>query len=342
MKIESSVMALSASSAQSKTHSVTEQLNAWADGQQQGSQAGFKDDVQEIEQSAIFSISTDDAITFEISATDKIKINLLNKMLEALTGKKMRFFLPKKIRLTSIPSITYTNPLQQGQPAAARKGWGISYQRQEYTAETASMDFNAEGIVKTSDGKTLRFNLDMSLSRAFVSEDTLSIKAGDALIDPIVVNFDAPSAQLTAQKFQFDLDSDGREDSMSFVKSGSGFLVFDKNGDGTINNGGEMFGPSTGNGFMELKAFDTDGNGWIDENDPVYDRLQIWTKDENGQDRLFAIGQKGIGAIYLGSVSSAFELKDDANALQGKIQRTGVFLRENGTAGTLQHVDLSI
>jgi hypothetical protein len=87
---------------------------------------------------------------------------------------------------------------------------------------------------------------------------------------------------------------------------------------------------------------DSDGNNWIDENDPIFDKLQIWTKDENGEDQLFAIGRKGIGAIYLGSVNSQFALKDETNNTLGQIRQTGIFLREDGSAGTLQHIDVSL
>lgn len=103
-----------------------------------------------------------------------------------------------------------------------------------------------------------------------------------------------------------------------------------------------MFGPESGNGFGELANYDSDGNQWIDENDPIYNQLRIWTKDENGNDQLFALGQKGVGAIYLGNVSTAFDLKDSSNNLQGTIQKTGIFLNENGMVGTVQHIDLAI
>jgi hypothetical protein len=93
---------------------------------------------------------------------------------------------------------------------------------------------------------------------------------------------------------------------------------------------------------MVLAKFDTDGNNWIDENDPIYDKLQIWTKDENGEDQLFSIGQKGIGAICLGSADTQFSLKDGSNSTLGQIRQTGIFLREDGTAGTIQHIDVSL
>ncbi|MDI6602302.1 MAG: hypothetical protein QME46_11105 [Thermoanaerobacteraceae bacterium] len=38
----------------------------------------------------------------------------------------------------------------------------------------------------------------------------------------------------------------------------------------------------TGNGFQELMQFDDDSNSWIDENDDIFDKLRIWTKDSDG------------------------------------------------------------
>ena len=87
---------------------------------------------------------------------------------------------------------------------------------------------------------------------------------------------------------------------------------------------------------------DADGNNWIDENDPIYEKLRIWTVDEKGNKQLIALGQAGVGAIYLGNVSSPFSLKDAGNNTLGQISRTGIFLNEDGTAGTIQHVDLVI
>ena len=90
MKIESSAMSLSASSAQSKTHSVTEQLNAWAGTQQEESaQAPANESLSGIfESGVIFSSSTDEELIFEIPQADRDKINLLSKVIESLTGKK--------------------------------------------------------------------------------------------------------------------------------------------------------------------------------------------------------------------------------------------------------------
>lgn len=160
--------------------------------------------------------------------------------------------------------------------------------------------------------------------------------------DPLVINFDGTAAELTQTKFSFDLDSDGTQESISFAGPGAGFLTLDLNQDGIINSGAELFGPASGNGFVELAGYDQDSNGWIDENDAIYQKLRIWTKDADGNNQLFALGKKGIGAIYLGNAPTQFAIKDAANNLQGQVKSTGLFIRENGTAGTVQQVDLAV
>ncbi|MFZ5651073.1 MAG: hypothetical protein ACOY4I_09470, partial [Bacillota bacterium] len=126
------------------------------------------------------------------------------------------------------------------------------------------------------------------------------------------------------------------------IGPGSGFLALDLNGDGKVNDGKELFGPSTGNGFLELSRYDDDGNLWIDEKDPIYEKLRIRAKGPGGNDVLLALGQMGVGTIYLGNVNTYFSLKNHQNETQAKITRSGIFVREDGAVGTVQQVDLVI
>ena len=121
--------------------------------------------------------------------------------------------------------------------------------------------------------------------------------------------------------------------------AGRGFLAFDKNADGVINDGGELFGPSTGDGFAELTRYDSDGNQWIDENDPVFDRLGVMTVTD-GQIGLQKLGHLGIGAISVGNLATDFDVRDSDNTRRGRVSATGLFLREDGTPGTIQHLDI--
>jgi hypothetical protein len=131
------------------------------------------------------------------------------------------------------------------------------------------------------------------------------------------------------------------KEEIPFVTGGSGLLVFDRNEDHIANDGKELFGPVTGNGFAELSRYDDDRNGWIDENESIYKNLYVWTRNGN-EDILHGLKGMGVGALYVGSVDSSFDLKDDKNHTRGQIIRSGVYLAENGQAGSVQQLDLFV
>jgi hypothetical protein len=216
----------------------------------------------------------------------------------------------------------------------------LIYDYHESHYEYESMDFQANGIIKTEDGMAIDFSVSLSMSREFYSEQNIQVRAGDALKDPLVINFSGTGSQLGQRNFHFDIDADGTREQISFVDPGSGFLALDKNKNGEIDDGSELFGAQTGNGFQELALYDTDGNNWIDENDTIYDKLRIWSRGPDGKTSLVALGKIGIGAIYLGSIASPFSVKDSENELLGQVRSTGIALMESGRVVTMQQVDL--
>ena len=219
--------------------------------------------------------------------------------------------------------------------------------RETFTAESEYTSFSAAGIAKTEDGRELSFNVDFEMSRSFMeytkTESLYSPKPQRNVCDPLVINVDANVASVSDQKFTFDLDADGKSDNISMLGEGSGFLALDKNEDGKINDGKELFGTKSGNGFKDLAEYDEDGNGWIDENDAVFDKLKIWFKHEDGTDRLIDLKSADVGAIHLGNASTEYSLKNaDTHNLNGIVRSTGIFLKESQGAGTIQHVDLAL
>ena len=211
-------------------------------------------------------------------------------------------------------------------------------------SETEETGFRANGRACTEDGRTIDFNINILMSRSYMEYMNVSIPTmADALCDPLVVNIGSDTADVRDQTFKFDLDADGTEDEISMLGKGSGFLALDKNGDGKINDGSELFGTKSGDGFGDLREYDSDGNGWIDENDDVFSKLKVWCKDENGKDILMDLKEADIGAIFLGEQQTEFSLGGADGYRDGVIRSTGVFLREStGAAGTVQHVDLSL
>ena len=208
--------------------------------------------------------------------------------------------------------------------------------------EAEDTTFSTVGKVVTADGRTIDFNLELSMSRRFVEESSSMINFEQpALTDPLVINLDCAAADVSDQKFYFDLDGDGHDEYISKLSAGSGFLALDRNGNGSIDDGTELFGTKSGDGFYDLSQYDTDGNGWIDEADEIFDKLVIFSFDENGQKVLTGLGKAGVGAIYLGNTETGFSIKDSDNRTDAMIRSSGVFLYENGGVGTVQQVDIA-
>ncbi len=209
--------------------------------------------------------------------------------------------------------------------------------------EQEAVHVQAGGYVQTEDGRSISFGVDLNMSREFASQVNIESTQQVVMTDPLVINMDDLPAGVTDMTFQFDIDCDGKLDQISMLREGSGFLALDKNGDGKINDGSELFGTRSGDGFADLAAYDEDGNGWIDENDEIFSKLRIWSKDKDGNDVLKTLKEADVGAIYLGSASSQFSITDEKNNdVLGAVRATGVYLKEStGMAGTVQQVDLA-
>ncbi len=366
MRIADAQMQLSSTHSSTERHQSREHLQYWTENEGSAERVppawGLRRiaaELQAQQRSAEVEISARGAalqarpVLFENQPGDEaealmedLEFSLLKSLVEKITGRELKLFRAAdfasgQTQAPAEPGTAAQAPGDEAEPGQG-EGWGLVYDYYESHYEAESTAFRAEGLVRTADGKEIRIDVQLNMSREFFSEQSVSLRAGDALKDPLVIDFSGTGAQLTQNRFAFDLDQDGREDQIAFVRSGSGFLALDKNGDGRVTDGGELFGPRSGDGFAELAAYDGDGNGWIDENDAVYSRLRIWSKDADGADHLVGLGQRGVGAIYLGRVETPFALKDGDNNLQGQVTASGVYLREDGGAGVVQQLDLKV
>lgn len=222
-------------------------------------------------------------------------------------------------------------------------GTGWSHYSFYYCEESETTCFATTGTAVTADGRQLNFNISVEMSRSFVEMAEDKIEFGQPrLCDPLVINLNTNVASVSDQKFFFDIDADGEKEEISMLGKDSGYLALDTNADGIINDGSELFGTQSGNGFKDLLAHDEDGNGWIDEADSIFQKLKIWTMDENGNSTLIDLMEAGVGAIYLGYENTEFSLKNEAHETDAVIQKTGLFLYENGDSGTMQQLDLAV
>lgn len=346
MKIVGSSLQLASSHASLQQHEVRERLSMWAGerpGRREQAAPAAPDNVH-LSKAGKASAAKDAATpaSDDESGNNDPRLTLIRSLVELLTGRRIELFDANDINTasTDAPVVEAPPPAETPPPAA---GWGMTYDRHESYTEAEQTTFSASGTVNTADGRQISFSLQLSMSRTYHEESDVSLRLGDAAkkTDPLVLNFSGTAAQLTDQRFAFDLNADGQAEQINFVAPGSGFLVFDRNGDGKVNDGRELFGPTSNDGFQELSALDSDQNGWIDENDPAFGQLQLWTGTGDGGDQLQSLAASGVGAIALSRISTPFDIKNNDNQLIAHIRNSGIFLQESGATGTIQQIDLT-
>lgn len=265
--------------------------------------------------------------------------DLITRMLEAISGKQgaqttelVDFLKPD--RSAPVASV--------GEQSGRRIRMEWSTELTESVREREKTDFAAAGKVRTADGRAIDFTLGLGMCREYSCQRTVSHSGSIELRDPLVVNFNGSAAELTGRRFEFDLDADGMNELIPGLGAGSAWLAFDRNSDGRINDGSELFGTRSGDGFADLACLDDDGNCWMDEADAAFASLSLWRRDDEGKDVLTSLKDGGIGAIYLGSAKTPFALTDADNAKLGYVRASGVYLREDGGAGSVQQIDLAV
>ncbi|HEX5755454.1 MAG TPA: hypothetical protein VFY12_03775 [Arenimonas sp.] len=277
-------------------------------------------------------------------ASNDPMLRMLIDLVERMTGRKVRLFDASELKAQDggealpDPNAAATPPARGG-----GSGFSLDYERHEIREEYEATQFRAEGVVRTADGQEIRFELALDMQRYYREESSVRIQIGEPpRKDPLVLNFAGTAAQLLDQRFSFDLDADGQADSLALLAGGSGFLAFDRDGNGSITDGRELFGALSGDGFADLRALDGDGNGWIDSGDSDFSQLRIWTPSADGAGSLHTLAEYGVAAISVNSVGTQFGLRGEGNSDLGQIRSTGVYLTAAGSVGTAQQIDLTV
>lgn len=351
MKIAAANLQMSSAYQAETRHETRERLHVWVGSEgpraeREISRPPAKANPAQLSDAGKAAQAADPGPTDDSSSADP-RLRLLMSLVEMLTGRPIRIYDGDGLcRCADQAPATPPSPAAAGtaSPNEAPAGWGAEYDYHESYSESERVSFQASGTVRTADGKEIQFRLSLDLQRSFQVESDVRLRLGDAARrkDPLVVNFAGPAAQLSDTRFSFDLDADGHAEQLASLGAGSGFLALDRNGDGKINNGSELFGAASGDGFAELAALDSDGNGWIDEADPAFKDLQVWSPGAQGGGQLRSLAEAGVGALALSRVATPFHLNTAANQNLGLIRDSGIFLRESGEAGTIQQIDLTV
>ena len=140
----------------------------------------------------------------------------------------------------------------------------------------------------------------------------------ETITSPIIIDLDGDGVETTtlSDGVYFDHDGNGLAEKTAWAASDDGLLAIDRNGDGVIDSGAELFGNNTelsngtdaANGFEALAEFDSNADGVIDADDERYADLRVW-RDVNQDgvsqaDELFTLDEAGVSAIGTGYQST--------------------------------------
>jgi len=168
-------------------------------------------------------------------------------------------------------------------------------------------------------------------------------------VDPLVLDLDGDGIETISANsgITFDFNDDGLKTGTGWISGDDGFLVLDRNGNGTIDNGRELFGVDTvksdgtlaKDGFDALRDLDSNGDGVFDAYDLLFEQMRVWQdKNQDGisqADELKSLNELGISAIHLDNSSS--NRLDNGN----RISATGTIEFADGSTGTVANIDLA-
>jgi len=284
-------------------------------------------------------------------------VRFIRLLFEAMTGAKMSLLQQSK----NVPNAADQTSALAAKMAAIQTTMAdqlsfstgdietvIERTTRQYAAEIQS--FKAVAKLQLEDGSTVEVSLDSTLFEAHYQSTQSQLLINGELVDPLVLTFGSNSgtsnAQLSQQKIAFDLNVDGEIDRISYATGTSAFLALDKNNNGRIDDGSELFGARSGDGFADLAAYDENSDGVIDESDAVFSQLRLSSlgnrEDNQDQLQLNTLAEKNVGAIFLANLATPINLQDDKQETTAVVRKSGLFLQEDFTPGIIQHVDIVV
>jgi len=173
----------------------------------------------------------------------------------------------------------------------------------------------------------------------------------DNCYTPLVLAFDSEPVAFSTAAGAFDLSGLEATIPTHWVSARTPWLALDRNGNGTIDDGRELFGSMTGlpgggrasNGFVALRALDDDGDGQITARDAAFERLLVWRDAD--QDRRSS-PQELVSAENAGLVAIRLDYRSVPRCTDGdcEVERASFVFRDGVGAeheGTVVDVHLA-
>ncbi|WP_269586164.1 putative Ig domain-containing protein [Roseibium sp. Sym1] len=256
--------------------------------------------------------------------------------------------------------------LTGGEKKADESGCGNDHEsddKNEYEGSSGEIyKKSGSGLTVTYNGSTLTIKnwkdgqLGIKLDEEDPKDGSPCDPSPDNYGSPLVLDLDGDGIELLSLEESgayFDIDKDGVRERTGWVRADDGLLTLDRNGNGTIDDAGELFGygetyPRSrdhlggsvfdgpggidiryDSGFAQLADFDLNLDGVIDQNDGVYSSLRIWQDlDGDGvsdEGEFTTLAEQGVTSISL----TAEAVSEDNNG--NLVTDRGTFEGANGT-----------
>ncbi|WP_114096729.1 hypothetical protein [Thalassospira profundimaris] len=151
--------------------------------------------------------------------------------------------------------------------------------------------------------------------------------------DPLILDLDGNGIEITSLQDgqKFDIDGDGTAEQTAWIRGADALIALDRNGDGKINDGRELFGDQNGakDGFAELAKYDDNLDGLIDQQDSVFSSLVLLRADGSQQ----KLSDAGIRSISLSMITPL-----DQRLIGGDLVAGSQFERDDGSVGQVGEV----
>ncbi len=255
-------------------------------------------------------------------------IGTIKRLLEQLTGQELRGWVDPAELNRALNGSDNSAVAEQPQNQNAT---GVTIREWSYRYEAVSADFS--GSVALEDGSSFSWSMQFAMS---YEEFSYSQRTEQPMKDPLVMSFNGRPVELSGQSSAFNLTDNAK--SIQQLAQGQYYLAKDSNNNGTVDSGKELFGPTTGQGFAELAAYDEDQNGLINEQDPIWQNLWLWRPEDKG---LYSLKELGVAALSVESVATPFNLRHK-DEVRGRLERSSIFITEDKDVGLLQQIDLKV
>lgn len=266
-------------------------------------------------------------------ARHALNIQIIHRMVKSITGQDLQFLTPQALQ-DQADQVTVQAPVQA--PASpADNDNGLVYQQSTAYFESQVITFSAQGTINTKDGQSVDFSVSLSMSHILYRETNLSLGGSDATNgSPLTVNFEGNATELTTTHFEFAFDSNGSQDQVDTVK-------FSNDTPDAAPKPADTESTATGQSTDSIEKPVGNDSQLIGMAKLLYQQLRIWQRHADGSQQLLALGEKNLGALYLGHLTAPLQQTADSGSALAEAADANTNSPQNNQTDAAQQINFT-